>query len=198
MRATAKFPLGDVATISAGHPVRGAIEHLDAGDVFVLQMRDVDWVRGVNWEGAARIAPPGKREPDYLFPGDIIFTSRGGRYQAITIAEVPAPAICAPNLFIIRVKKQGSILPDYVSWYMNSRPCQMYFQRSATGTNILNIRREFIEQLVLPVPSLVMQKTIVDLYAVARRERELLYSLIINRDQQMEALAFGLAECTEA
>ena len=71
-------------------------------------------------------------------------------------------------------------------------------QRSATGTNILNIRREVVENLPVPVPSLAQQKAIVGFADLARIERETLRGLIINRDQQLEALALGLAGSEEA
>lgn len=197
MDSTAQILLRDLASISAGHPVRGAIDGLASGDVALLQMRDVE-AEGIDWIGAARIDPPGKRKPNYLINGDVIFTSRGTRNLAVAIADIPCPAICAPNLFVIRLGQANACLPEYLAWFMNQRPAQDYFQRSATGTNILNIRREVVEHLAVPVPSLLRQKAIIDLDAAARLEREVLRGLIRNRDQQMEALALGLAGGGEA
>jgi hypothetical protein len=197
MDSTAQIFLRDLASISAGHPVRGAIDGLASGDVVLLQMRDVN-AEGIDWIGAVRVDPPGKRKPDYLMPGDVILTSRGTRNLAVIIADIPGPAICAPNLFVIRLGRPYTCMPEYLSWFMNQRPAQDYFQRSATGTNILNIRREVVEQLAVPVPSLADQKAIIELDAAARLEREVLRGLIRNRDQQMEALALGLAGCGEA
>jgi restriction endonuclease S subunit len=160
-------------------------------------MRDVN-PEGIDWLGAMRVDPPGKRKPDYLMPGDVIFTSRGTRNLAVAVADIPCPAIGAPNLFVIRLGQASVCLPNYLAWFMNQRPAQDYFQRSATGTNILNIRREVVEQLAVPVPSLRRQKAIAEFDATARLEREVLRGLIKNRDQQMEALALGLAGCGEA
>ena len=187
-----------MAQISAGHPIRGAADRLEGGDVALLQIRDIHAQAGINWADALRVTPPGKRKPDYLIPGDVIFTSRGARNLAVTVMDVPCAAICAPNLFVIRMVKGGSCLPEYLAWFMNQRPAQDYFLRSATGTNILNIRREVIEQLQVIVPSLRQQRAIIELDAAARLEREVLRGLIKNRDQQMEAFALGLAGCAEA
>ena len=189
--------LHDLATVSAGHPVRGAVDDLNGGDILMLQMRDVDAERGIDWNTAVTIDPPGKRSPDFLAAGDVIFTSRGVRNQAVAVAYLPGPAICAPNLFVIRLRAPNKCLPEYMAWFMNQRPAQSYFQRSATGTNILNIRREVVEQLLIPVPSLARQQAIIELDGATRFERELLRRLIRNRDQQMEVLALGLAECKE-
>lgn len=193
MNATAKTLLCDLAAVSAGHPVRGAVHDLAIGSVIMLQMRDVDEQEGIAWEDAVRIEPPGKRTPNFLEPGDVLFTSRGAKNLAVAVRETPGSAICAPNLFIVRLYEQSACLPAYLAWYMNQRPAQLYFQRSATGTNILNIRREVVEQLLIPVPSLAEQHAIVGFADAARTERNLLRGLIRNRDQQLEALALGLA-----
>lgn len=198
MKRTAEILLRDLAQMSAGHPVRGAIDRLPVGNVAILQMRDIDSEASINWAQTLRVTPPGKRKPDYLMPGDVIFTSRGARNHAVAVMDVPGLAICAPNLFVIRLAKKGVCLPEYLAWFINQRPAQDYFLRSATGTNILNIRREAIEQLKVFVPSLPQQEIIIKFDAAARLERELLQELVKNRNAQMEALALSLAGCAEA
>lgn len=199
MSPTAKnVKLRALAEVSAGHPVRGAVDELPEGDVAMVQMRDVGSEGWIDWEGVVRIDPPGKRLPDFLRPGDLIFTTRGARNIAAVVENFPGTAICAPNLFIIRVAAGAACLPDYLGWYMNQRPAQAYFQRSATGTSIMNIRREVVEALEVPVPDLREQQVIVGMSHAARAEKRLFQQLIQNRDQQMEALAAALAGSTEA
>ena len=163
----------------------------------MLQMRDIDVERGIVWSSAAKIDPPGKRSPDYLQSGDVIFTSRGARNIAVAAIAVDRKAICGPNLFIIRIRDRRQCDPRYLAWYINQRPCQTYLQREATGTNILNIRREVVENIAIPVPSLARQESIIDFDRSARLEQKLLRDLIVNREQQMEALAVGLAQGEE-
>lgn len=198
MSNTAYTSLREIAQISAGHPIRGGVDGLARGDVALLQIRDVDIDVGINWSKTLRVTPPGKRKPNYLQPGDVVFTSRGTRNLAVAIVDVPGTAICAPNLFILRLNRAGACLPEYLAWFMNQRPAQDYFLRSAMGTNILNIRREVIEKLPVIVPSLRKQTAIIELDAAARLERDVLRRLIRNRNQQMQALALGLAEGAEA
>lgn len=198
MDPTAKIiSLKDMASIAAGHPVRGSVEDLPEGGVAMLQMRDIDVDRGIVWTSAASIDPPGKRSPDYLQSGDVIFTSRGARNVAVAAIAVDREAICGPNLFLIRIRDRGQCDPRYLAWYINQRPCQIYLQREATGTNILNIRREVVENIAIPVPSLARQESIIDFDRSAKLEQKLLRDLIVNREQQMEALAVGLAQGEE-
>lgn len=161
--------LSRVSAISAGHPLRGAVEALPAGDVAVIQMRNVDAELGVDWLNAARVTLPAGRSTNLLAPGDVIFTTRGTRNFALALHEVRALAVCSPHFFVIRLRDPAAILPEFVAWQMNQRPAQEYFQREATGSYILNIRREAVENLPLVLPPLDQQRAIVALAQAAIR-----------------------------
>ena len=188
-----QHPLREVAQVSAGHAVRGAIDGLPRGDVAMIQIRDISADAGIDWSATLRVSPPGKQSPDYLQPGDIVFTTRGARNVAAVVDPAPRRAICAPNLFVIRITRRDLCLPAYLAWYINQRPAQSYLQSQATGTNILNIRREVVEQLPLPLPDRPKQIAIIAFSAAAHAERQRLQALIENRDQQLDALALELA-----
>lgn len=195
--ANSRFGLHELAAISAGFPVRGAIDDLPEGDIILLQMRDIDSERGIVWSTAARFDAAGKRQPNFLELGDVLFTSRGTRNVAVAITDLPQPAVCAANIFIIRLRDQKTCTSKYLAWFMNQFPAQAYFQREATGTNIQNIRREVVENLIIPVPSLCRQMAIVEFAECANAERSTLRALIKNREQQLEALALCVAENEE-
>jgi hypothetical protein len=184
--------LGDVAAIAAGYPLRGAVDELASGEVAIVQMRNVDADSGVNWGEAQRIALPSKRPPAFLAVGDIIFTTRGTRNFALALDTVVGEAVCSPHFFVIRVLDTKRIAPAFLAWQINQRTAQEYFQREATGSHILNIRREVIENLPLSIPPLATQRAIVAIADAARAERAALTRLIENRNQQIEAIALGL------
>lgn len=185
--------LGDVAAIAAGYPLRGAVDELTSGDVAIVQMRNVDADSGVNWSEVQRIALPSKRPPAFLAVGDIIFTTRGTRNFALALDTVEGQAVCSPHFFVIRVLDANRIAPAFLAWQINQRAAQEYFQREATGSHILNIRREVIENLPVAIPPVATQHIIVALADAARSERASLTKLIENRNQQLEAVALGLA-----
>ena len=184
--------LGDVAVIAAGYPLRGAVDELASGDVAIVQMRNVDADGGVNWHEVQRIALPSKRPPAFLAVGDIIFTTRGTRNFALALDTVEGEAVCSPHFFVIRVLDANRTAPAFLAWQINQRTAQEYFQREATGSHILNIRREVIENLPLSIPPLATQRAIVALADAARAERATLTKLIENRNHQIEAIALGL------
>ena len=185
--------LKGVAAIAAGYPLRGAVDELESGDVAIVQMRNVDAVSGVEWAEVRRVSLPSKRPQAFLAEGDILFTTRGTRNFALALDAVEGEAVCSPHFFVIRVCDAKQIDPQFLAWQINQRAAQEYFQREATGSHILNIRREVIECLQVAVPPLATQRTIVALADAARAERAALTQLIDNRNQQLEAIAFGLA-----
>lgn len=183
--------LSDAAVISAGHSLRSAVEDLPAGEIGVVQMRNVDLEAGVDWPGVARVELPPSRGVDLLKPGDVIFSVRGLRTFATALDETPFPAVCSPHFFVLRVK-ETELAPRFLAWSINQAPTQEYLQRSATGSYILNIRREAIERLEIVIPPRARQAAIVAFADGAKREKRLLFALAENRQQEMSALAAGL------
>jgi Type I restriction modification DNA specificity domain len=192
--ATAYFreSLKGLASIAAGYPFRGAVDALPSGDVAVIQMGNANPEVGVDWMTTRRVELPSKRSANFLAPGDVIFTTRGTRNYALALDAIPGLAVCSPHFFVMRVNDQSCILPAFLAWQINQRPAQEYFQREATGSYILNIRREVIENLPLVIPPLEQQNTIVALAHAARAERVALAKLIENRNHQIEAIALSL------
>ncbi len=183
--------LAEVAEIAAGHPLRSGVDEFPAGDTGVVQMRNVDPEIGVDWASVSRIELPPARRIEFLAPGDVIFSTRGSRTYAVALGVPPFPAVCSPHFFVLRIH-EVAIDPRFLAWQINQIPAQAYLQREATGSHILNIRREVIERLEIVVPSLERQTAIVAFAEEATREKRLLSALIENRQLQMNALAAGL------
>jgi restriction endonuclease S subunit len=183
--------LVEVAEIAAGHPLRSAVDEFPAGDTGVIQMRNVDPETGVDWGNVSRVELPPARRIEFLNQGDVIFSTRGARTYAVALGAAPFPAVCSPHFFVLRTRGPA-VEPRFLAWQINQAPAQEYLQREATGSHILNIRREVIERLEIVIPSLARQAAIVAFAEDATREKRLLSALIENRQQQMNALAAGL------
>lgn len=185
--------LGSLVTVRSGYPFRGSIEESDEGDVMVVQMKDVDVGEGVNWPGAARTSLAGRKGPDWLRGGDVLFVFKGARFYAVCIDEPPSQAVCSPHFFHLQVAASGPLLPAFLAWQINQPPFQRQLQQTAEGTSQLSIRRPALEALMLGVPPLADQHRIVELAELARQERRALHQLIHNRERQLQALAEHLA-----
>ncbi|OUL98012.1 restriction endonuclease subunit S [Variovorax sp. JS1663] len=185
--------LGNEVHLRAGHPFRGAIEEVHDGPVRAVQMKDLDPVLGVDWRGVLRTRLGGRRPPDWLASGDLLFVARGTRFYAACVDMLPGPAVCGPHLFHLRVKPGRELLPEFLAWQINQGPFQRALQRAAEGSSQLSVRRPVLESLPVGIPPLADQERIVALARLARRERELHGLLIRNRELQFESIAEALA-----
>ena len=191
--AALKIRLRDLAYIRAGHPFRGAVEAVDSGSVAVVQMKDILPGRGVDWLSTVRTELVGRKEPDWLSSGDLLFVSRGSRYFAVHVGQPPGLAVCGPHLFHLTVKAPDLLMPDFLAWVVGQGPVQRQLQQAASGSLQLSVTRQALEVLEIPVPPLATQRVVADLATTAASERAVLTALIQNREQQLEALACALA-----
>ncbi len=180
--------LARIATISAGYPFRGKVDELPDGEVAVIQMRNADPVNGIDWPNLSRVALPRVSAKAFLAEGDVILSTRGGRNIAYYMEGRQEQVVCSPHFFVIRAKRQA-ILPEFLAWQLNQKPAQDHFAAGATGSYILNLKREVVEQLPIVVPPLAEQQRIVELDAAAKAERAILNRLIENRTVEMAAIA---------
>lgn len=184
--------LAEVAQLQAGYPFRTTVEEVPDGDVHVIQMKDVSPVLGVEWSGVIRTRLAGRKQPDWIVDGDILFAAKGARFYAACVAAALPNAVCVPAFFHLRVRREAALDPEFLAWQINQMPCQRQLLQAAEGSSLLSIRRAVLEQLVLAVPPIAAQRRIVALAGLAVRERLALQRLIHNREQQLQAIAEDL------
>ncbi|KXV03024.1 MAG: restriction endonuclease subunit S [Gluconobacter potus] len=188
-----KSNLSDIATVAAGHPFRGKIEPIEGAETVVVQMRDTS-PSGVDWTSCVRTEVAGRREPDWLRPGDILFPARGNVSQAVLIDESigSLQAVAAPHFFLLRVM-HPDVLPAYLAWWLNQEPAQRHLEQNAqSSTLVRNIARPVLEATPVVLPSLPRQEQIVGLANAIQREEELLQRLRQTNHQIMTGLARDL------
>lgn len=186
--------LGSLAEVRSGYPFRGPVPAVENGPVRVVQMRDVDPAGEVDWSGVASTELEGRKDPDWIAPGDVLFASRGYRYYAACVDSVPGPAVCGQHLFHISVRPSAPVLPSFLAWQINQPPLQKLLDKMAEGSSQLSIRRGVLESLPIALPTLAAQHKIVELVRLAKRETAAYTSLIRIREKQLESLAEGLAQ----
>ena len=188
-----KTDLVSVASIAAGHPFRGRIDPTEGAETVVVQMRDTS-PSGVNWTSCVRTEVAGRREPDWLRPGDILFPARGNVSQAVLIDEHigSLQAVAAPHFFVLRVSR-SDMLPAYLAWWLNQDPSQRHLEQNAqSSTLVRNIARPVLETTPIVLPPLPRQEQIVGVANAMQREEELLQRLRQTNHQIMTGLARDL------
>jgi hypothetical protein len=177
----------DYAEVKSGHPFRGTVPEDKNGLALTIQMRDVDEHDGVSWHTLARTSPAGRKDPDWLRAGDVLFLSRGAHNFAVYLDQVPEKTICSQYFFVIRVH-DVRILPAFLAWQINQGPAQVYLRKNAEGSDQLSIRRAILEALPLVLPSLAQQRQLLRLTQTALQEKRHMELMIRNRDQQIAGI----------
>lgn len=188
-----KVSVSALCTVSTGWSFRGRIEPAEGAETLVVQMRDTS-SSGVDWASCVRTEVTGRREPDWLRPGDILFPARGNVSQAVLIDERigSLQAVAAPHFFVLRTRR-SDVLPAWLVWWLNQEPAQRYLEQQAqSSTLVRNISLTALESVLVALPPFLRQQQIVDLASAIRREADILQRLRQANQQIMTGLARDL------
>lgn len=192
-----KNVLGDIATVTAGHPFRGSIPETENGEARVVQIRDLDENGQIEWGKLISTNLQGRKQPDWLQKGDILFSARGQRNIAALVDKQASNTVCAPHYFIIRVIDER-IEPAFLAWQLNQIPAQRYFSKSSQGSAVASIPRNILAATPITIPTVEKQKVIISIANAHLREKLTLQAMMRNRDIQMQALANDLISQTNS
>ncbi|MGF1760451.1 restriction endonuclease subunit S [Photobacterium sagamiensis] len=191
---TTNVVLSELVTIQAGYPFRGAISDIPSGNVRAVQAKDISDLGELLTDDLIVTELTGKREADWLQQGDVLFSSKGARHIACYVPQSMTQTTCAPSLFLLRVKPEykDKLNTEFLTWQINQAPVQSYLKRSAEGSHQISIRKPVLAAAPIALPDMRTQHIIAELNAASIKENALLYKLINNRQQQLNALANDL------
>jgi len=183
------LPLEKIATIKPGFPFRSSIKTQKPGEVAVIQMRDASPEHGLETTDVAHVELPGKKIPDWLMPGDLLFVARGNNNFAAYIDELDEKTVCTPHFFQIRIKSFAMLLPEFLAWQINQTQAQAYFSRLAQGSVLRNIKKSELAKLPVVIPPQETQQKIIAVNQLIKKEMRIMRTLMNNRQQMMNTIA---------
>lgn len=129
------------------------------GDFVYLQSRHFD----ENGKLVASLIPDliddGISEKHKLQHGDVLFAAKGSKNFAALYEGQNPPAVASTSFFVIRLSRSG-IMPEFLTWYLNSPTVQSTLKAQARGTSIPSISKQVLESLEIPIPDLETQRKI--------------------------------------
>jgi excinuclease UvrABC nuclease subunit len=185
--------LKKIASIQMGFSFRSRLEQMEAGEIAVIQMKDLTDQNRVDCRGLMRIDMEKVKEHHLVQPGDLVFRSRGLVTTSALLVEDPGTAVVAAPLLRIRVAKK-SIIPEYLHWFINQAPAQAFLASHAKGTVQQMIGKDALEKLEIAIPPLGRQKAIVEMAELAEREQALMETLAEKRKLYISARLLEMAE----
>lgn len=180
-----KVSLSSLATIRSGFPFREGVEHNDAGEVRVLQIRDLR-VNSVLKAADLPLIKRPKGRANLLEPDDIVIPARGEHYKAVsfTLAE---PTLASSQLLTLRVTSDA-VLPGYLCWALNQPEPQHTLGNESRGSNMPLLSRKSLGAVRVPLPPLTTQQKIIDLQQLWEQEQQLTQQLLGNRETLLKGM----------
>lgn len=183
----------DIAKIQIGYQSRGRLASDPKGTHQVIQIKDVDSENRLDPSDLYRVTPEGVVNRYLVNQGDVLFQSRGKGNPAVPITEQLEDTIATSYFYILKLET-GKVLPEYLAWYINQPAGQGFIQSRARGTGMLMIpKKDFIEMDV-DVPPTEIQKAIVRLDGLKRKECRLLLELEIKRSLLIQSVCLKAAK----
>lgn len=177
-----------------GYSFRSRLEPSENGNVAVIQMKDLLDDSSVDCNELMKIDMHTLKEQHFSRRGDLVFRSRGQVNTSAIIRDDPGKAVIAAPLLRIRIKNPENVLPEYLNWYISQADAQRYLTSVQAGTSVSMIRSKQLEEMPVHLPSLEMQKNIVELAALSSREQTILGSLAEKRRNYISTLLLQLAK----
>jgi restriction endonuclease S subunit len=181
-----------IAKVYMGYPFRSRLERVEDGNVFVIQMKDIDENSRLDVSNLIPVNLPAVKDIHRINQGDLIFRSRGRINTATLVQEPLENTVAAAPLLRLRVKKD-SLMPEYLAWYINQPKSQTYLERQAAGTISRMINKTAVEEMGIEIPPLERQKHIIAIARLSEREQILLRRLGEKRKIHTDALLMQFA-----
>jgi restriction endonuclease S subunit len=161
--------LKSIATIKTGvYCTLGA-----EGDAIYLQAADLQQNGVLNSNLKPNLQITGNLQYRMLNPYDILFMAKGVNNLALTYNKEQYPAIIPSTAFLIISKLHHSVLPEYLTRYINQPEAQQYLKGHAKGSSPPSITIKILEQLEIDVPDIATQKKVLKIHQLELQEEKL-------------------------
>ncbi len=107
-----------------------------------------------------------------LSPGEVLFSAKGSKNFATVFTNV-YPSSVASSSFLVLSPVFSDILPEYLSWFLNSPDVQIQLKKEALGTAIQSITKSSIEDLIIPIPPMKYQEKILEVTTLCEMANDL-------------------------
>lgn len=124
-------------------------------------------------------------EKHLLKEGDVLFAAKGTKNFAAVFENHNEPAVASTSFFVIKLM-DNRILPQYLTWFLNSYETQTLLKGQAIGTSIPSISKQVLENLEISVPNIETQKAILQITKLRNREKELKQQIEMLREKQIQ------------
>lgn len=141
----------------------------------------------VNWDEVPYCRDNEQANRLLLNVGDILFARTGATTgKSYLIQDNPPKAIFAS--YLIRVRTRSALLPDYLNLFLQSRPYWNQVEINKRGGSQPNMNAKLLADIIIPVPAIQQQHSIIYLLLNKIKHSESLLKLIKNQHSSFYVL----------
>ena len=118
-------------------------------------------------------------------PGDILFVNKGTPGRVCLVPD-PVDFCIAQDMIALRAD-ESKIYPKYLFTVLRSREIQQQIYNTNVGDVIPHFKKQFLNQLLIPIPERSIQESIGDLYYVLSLKAERNKKINDNLEQQAQS-----------
>jgi restriction endonuclease S subunit len=166
--------LVNIATIQSGYHFKEKIENDKTGNIQFIQLKDIDEYNDIDYSNLLRNNLPNIKKTQFLKKGDVLIKCRGINFTSAVIDEFVENSVATSHFFVLRINNKDEILPEYLSWFLNDAPTQRNIKSGIGGTYMQVLNKTFLENIEIQIPSIEIQKKVVNLKILNQREQKLL------------------------
>lgn len=119
-------------------------------------------------------------------PGDILFVNKGTPGRVCMVPD-PVDFCIAQDMIALRVD-DAKIYNKYLFAILRSREIQQQIYNTSVGDVIPHFKKQFLDQLLIPLPEYAVQKAIGDIYYLLSYKAEHNNKINANLQQQAQAI----------
>lgn len=176
--------LKEITSISSGINERRNPQ----GTIYYLGASDFIKTHTINPLIEPSLMPSSKFEKHYLTKDDIVVLAKGHNGFIAHIIQNDSKPMVASSVFMVLHNVVSSVIPQYISWYINLESTQKELRGYSRGTALPAINRTILGNLDIKIPSLSIQKKIIAIDYLKKQESKLTEQLDLLKTTHLELL----------
>lgn len=178
-----KNTIKDIANIQTGLFAKPT----GIGELIYLQSKHFDEYGQLNAVLHPDLAAEGVSEKHLLKDGDVLFAAKGTKNFAAVFELHNEPSVASTSFFVLRINDKR-VLSQYLAWFLNNPITQTLLKGQAIGTGIPSISKQVLENVELTIPSLDIQKSILNITKLRNKEKSLKQKIETLREKQIQQI----------
>lgn len=175
--------LSSICVISSGVYLREPV----GTDVFYLQASDI-YEEDI-CSRSKRILYRPQLDGYMLQKGDVLLVNKGTTFKCRVFNGL-LPTIASTSFLTFRIKR-NDVLPEYLCWFLNHPHTVREIRSRQEMASTPMIRKTDVEDILVPIPALDKQRTIIVLSNLSQREASLMKSITDRRQSLMNQILYN-------